>query len=1189
MYFAKQRLNESFIRTPVKQQRMIPNRYFFTILFACLLASIQTARAQCTSNAGGLNAAPVFGCENTSFSVIHNGNQVLDGDDILLFVAYTGSAPNAGTVFASSATGTFAWQPAFLANSPFKVAAVAGNNAGGTVDWNDPCLSVSAPVTVTYMTTPVLNIPPVATLTCSATSISINASSNQQNLTYLWSNNVTTPTVIVQQPGTYTVTVTNQGGCSATATIVVTQDITPPGADAGPNVTLTCALTSTFLQGVSFTPGVVFTWIGPNGFTSTQQNPPVTQPGAYTLIVTSPANGCTSTDQAVVSADIVSPAVSAGSDQGIPCGGGAITLAAAASPGAVFSWAGPGGFTSNAQNPVVSAPGTYTVTATGVNGCTGTDEVTVYPGPLISQQNFTVTPITCNGLSNGAISLTTLPAGVVLPATYQWSGPGGFISTQQNITGIPAGIYSLTLTDATACSYVAPAVVAIQPAPLTVSGVNISPSCQGPGSGSISIAVAGGTPPYLFAWSTGATGPSVGNLSPGAYIVTITDAMGCTAVSQPLVVTIPPALSVSVQIANSHCSNNGSIVLTPVIPNTMLSFQWSGPNGFTANTPFITDLAEGTYTVVVTDMAGGCSATYTYQILNMSDACGVLEGYAVQDTTDNCLADPGEPGLAGWLVRAEGAAGTFYGVTGADGRYLIGVPLGTYAVTAILPNSLWELCAPGNPVTLDIVNDTIAGGDIPVKKSQNCPALGVHIGTNVLRRCFSNNYYYVDYCNDGTAPAENAYIIVTLDPFITPLSASIPYTNLGNNVLRFNIGDVGIGDCGNFNLKVQISCNAALGQMHCTEAHIYPDSACVPVSAQWSGASLHMTSQCDADSVRFLIQNVGTGNMTSAVDYIVVEDAVMLMTGQIQLDAGKQITLSFPANGSTWHVEVEQVPFHPGNSQPALSVEGCSTTTSFSTGFANQFPLNDADPWIDIDCTANIGSYDPNDKQGIPLGYGAAHYIRPGTPVEYLIRFQNTGTDTAFNVRVVDTLSAWLDPATIQPGPASHPYRFDLSGRGIATFLFDNILLPDSNANQAASNGFVKFSILPRADAPLETVIENNAAIYFDFNEPVITNTVFHRLGENFLVGTWQPHVPGAIVKVTPNPFADETTLEVNGLRKSAPLQLQVFDLQGVVIREMETPGAFFTLKKGDWPAGVYFFAIRQEGKLVGSGKLVVK
>jgi len=148
--------------------------------------------------------------------------------------------------------------------------------------------------------------------------------------------------------------------------------------------------------------------------------------------------------------------------------------------------------------------------------------------------------------------------------------------------------------------------------------------------------------------------------------------------------------------------------------------------------------------------------------------------------------------------------------------------------------------------------------------------------------------------------------------------------------------------------------------------------------------------------------------------------------------------------------------------------------------------------------------------------------------------------------------------------------------------------LPDSNVNQVASNGFVKFSILPRADAPLETVIENDAAIFFDFNDPVITNTTFHRLGENFILHGWHPYVPGADVSVAPNPFSDAAVLTVKGLPDNAPLQLRIFDLRGMPVGELESDSAVFNLKKGNWPAGVYLFQVAQNGQLVGSGKLSV-
>ena len=561
----------------------------------------------------------------------------------------------------------------------------------------------------------------------------------------------------------------------------------------------------------------------------------------------------------------------------------------------------------------------------------------------------------------------------------------------------------------------------------------------------------------------------------------------------------------------------------------------------------------------------------------------------MRDESANCLIDAGEPGLNGWLVRADGTPGTFYGVSNAQGDYWIGVPTGDYAVVTLPPNALWETCLPSPVVSVTMPDDTIEGIELPVKPVYLCPSLSVTIGSGLLRRCMSGTYY-VDYCNEGTTDASDVFVLVTLDPFLTPGFSNLPYVDLGGGVLRVDIGDLESGACDYFVLNVQVSCDAVLGQTHCTEAHIYPDGDCIPSNVSWSGASLRVTSQCNSDSVRFTVKNIGTGDMPNALNYIVVEDAVMLMSAPFQLPAGDSTIVALPANGSTWRVEVMQEPFHPGLSAPGLSVEGCSTTPSFSTGFVTQFPNNEQDPWIDIDCKQNVGSWDPNDKQGFPNGYGTAHYIRPGTELEYTIRFQNTGTDTAFTVRIADTLSAWLDVGTIRPGPGSHPYRFNLTGPGYAEFLFENIMLPDSNVNQAGSNGFVKFSIYPRADAPLETIIENTAAIYFDLNEPVITNTTRHQLGENFMtVGAWQPRRPEYEVLISPNPFSETARLEVKGLGTAQPVHLRIMDVHGRVVHDETAAGPVLILKKEGLPTGMYLFRLDQKGVLIGSGKLMVR
>jgi uncharacterized repeat protein (TIGR01451 family) len=288
-------------------------------------------------------------------------------------------------------------------------------------------------------------------------------------------------------------------------------------------------------------------------------------------------------------------------------------------------------------------------------------------------------------------------------------------------------------------------------------------------------------------------------------------------------------------------------------------------------------------------------------------------------------------------------------------------------------------------------------------------------------------------------------------------------------------------------------------------------------------------------------------------------------------------------------LEVEQEPFHPGLSRPASVVEGCNASTTFSTGLVNVFPPDDADKFIDIDCRVNTAAYDPNDKQAVPTGYGAAHYVAPNTPLEYTIRFQNTGNDTAFTVVLRDTLSAWLDPATVRPSASSHPYTWNLSGTGYLTFTFDNILLPDTATNLDASHGFIKYAIWPKDSVPLESVVLNRAGIYFDFNPPIITNETMHTLGKNFLVSsTWQPARAQYRVQVTPNPMGDEARLEVLGLPdRLGDFRLQVFDLQGNVVRDLSATTPFFVLKKENLPVGMYFFRVLEEGKLVGSGKLI--
>ncbi|MEL7160765.1 MAG: T9SS type A sorting domain-containing protein, partial [Bacteroidota bacterium] len=137
---------------------------------------------------------------------------------------------------------------------------------------------------------------------------------------------------------------------------------------------------------------------------------------------------------------------------------------------------------------------------------------------------------------------------------------------------------------------------------------------------------------------------------------------------------------------------------------------------------------------------------------------------------------------------------------------------------------------------------------------------------------------------------------------------------------------------------------------------------------------------------------------------------------------------------------------------------------------------------------------DPNDKLVYPART-ENNYTQIDEALTYTIRFQNTGNDTAFNVRLEDQLSPDLDLQTFKPLAASHPHRIELTDDGLLRVFFDNILLPDSNVNYQASNGFFSFAIAIDSTA-LDRELANTAGIYFDFNAPVITNTVINSIVE---------------------------------------------------------------------------------------------
>ncbi|MEM6725590.1 MAG: T9SS type A sorting domain-containing protein [Bacteroidota bacterium] len=560
--------------------------------------------------------------------------------------------------------------------------------------------------------------------------------------------------------------------------------------------------------------------------------------------------------------------------------------------------------------------------------------------------------------------------------------------------------------------------------------------------------------------------------------------------------------------------------------------------------------------------------------------------------SEDAICDDPDPEiqLEGVHVFLLNGQDTTFAFTDSNGRYEANLDNGTYQVQILNNNEEWGICDSSPTITLPGDQLPFGGFNFQASSQTDCPQMYVSTGVPFLRRCFDNSYS-IQVCNYGTAVADDVVLTLVLDPFMEYINASIQPDQIIGDTLLFDMGTFDIGECVNFSLAVTISCEAELGQTHCLIANVDPVAPCLlnPLPI-WDGASIIVSEACFSDSIQFEITNIGIGDMMVARSYEIIRNSASFESGTFQLNSLASTTFSLPADGSTWRIEAEQSEGHPGNSNPSSFVEGCSSGTA-DLGFVGLFPQDDGNTWIDINCRANIGSYDPNDKAAIPEGVGSNHYIEANTDLEYRIRFQNTGTDTAFTIIVRDTLPVELDLLSLRMGASSHSYTYDILEGRVLEVVYENIMLPDSNVNEPASNGFFKFNIKQAPDLPLGTRIENSAGIYFDFNDPIITNTYAHEIAEfpfTTSIETVDRRNTILEVRIMPNPFRNQTRIEVLSDRYNN-LEFWVYDALGQRVDFKRFTGNQLDYQQNHLPEGVYVYEIRANGERLQSGKLVVQ
>ena len=629
---------------------------------------------------------------------------------------------------------------------------------------------------------------------------------------------------------------------------------------------------------------------------------------------------------------------------------------------------------------------------------------------------------------------------------------------------------------------------------------NTTPICIDVNVGLNPAADAFGSYPYC---ESGYLFPSNGELYPeGNHLVIVDNGNNCDSLYTLTVTQESEPLNIVLETTASACEDDGSItaIVTEGIPP--YTYQWShGPT-----TAVVNNLYEGIYSLTVTD-DNGCWLADTVNVASSLDFelnttftdCGVANGSATISATDINDLD------IQWSNNA-------------SGPMIDNLAIGGYSVT--ITNQITN-CVDHEVFLIEEDSSCYAtiSGYVQAEFALDCsapnPALnvsGILISLSDGQGVFTDDQGYYEFrVMPGTYTVDLGVLpSVYAAPCGTTLTVNAPdyfgaYTDNNFNLDYLELPDI--------KLKAYKP-NARPGFDQTIRICVMNVSA-IPVTT---------TITCEHPDVMTFMEANPTETFYDAANYLITwEDLVV---------APNTITFLY-------------VDFNI----PVGTPTGTPITYVFRTDDAliavDQTPENNI-----LVCEREItNAFDPNDKMSDPKGEGPEGILEMGIEnLTYQIRFQNTGNDTAFTVVLRDTLSEHLDISSIKLGPASHSYRAQLNEGNILEVTYDNILLPDSIVNEPASHGFFIFDIDLKTDLPYGTRITNRAGIYFDYNDPIITNTVVNTTATPTSINEL---IPENNLRVYPNPTSGKIFL--SGIETYPPIEnIELMNINGSRVKFIE-------------------------------------
>jgi hypothetical protein len=741
---------------------------------------------------------------------------------------------------------------------------------------------------------------------------------------------------------------------------------------------------------------------------------------------------------------------------------------------------------------------TYNITISD-SFCTMTESITITSLSNM-QLALVTTPDSCN---TGKGSVTVQATGGIGPYSYLWNTT----DTTTSLDSLLQGLYQVTVVDDSGC-ILHQSINISNYTPITVASNITQPNCTQP-DGSATLIVSGGIPPYAYFWNTVPvqTDSTAINLSTGLYTVIVTDQQGCSN-QVNVIITDNSLFTVSSTIFPDTCfGSRGSMHVNTSNGIPPLTFDWIHAPG--VNDSIFNNLYKGHYKCFVTDSAGCVRKTesfvYNYSPLQLSvtetDASCIFtaDGSAVATATNGTPPYHYQWTNGDTSNSTTGLLPGYHNVSVVDS-----IGCQDYEVFNVGYSSIATCAVDINGTVFNDLNaDCIKNSpeiSLPMVKILCTPIGGYKFTTIsgayqfILPTGIYNTYQYIPVWFRQECPAFN----FTDTLLTTGMTVTNDFADTGSVVdLYVNCNSVNVAEPGEIFIQSVFYGNNGTVSVSNGVIKVIHDSlvtflSSIPVPTNYNSIT------------REIIYNVNVNGM-----------------GQ---------------SGSTGQIEINyQVP------ATLLAGSHLSFIDSIFPLSGDTLSLNNVD-W----CINTVyAPFDPNNIEVTPTGVDVPGYISQSDSVlKYTVHFQNTGNYYARYVKIEVQLDEDLDFSSLEFTGCTFPFTARLSLSGELVVEMNNIYLPDSNSDELNSHGYVAFKIKQLPNLSPGTPIDASAAIYFNYNTPVLTNVVL-----NTITGVDDPIKQISSLKVFPNPTSNSFMTEYS-LDKSSPVKISLTDLSGRKVYE---------------------------------------